>query len=270
LSRGSADAKQGETAVDDDEEPRRWIRWLIAATAAAVLVVVVIVGGTFAYIHFISGKAPAPFSLRPTAGAASGSAQASGSAPAAGQSGGQGHSPAAAKPVAGTWQVAAGSQVGYRVKEVLFGQDNVAVGRTSAVAGQLTIRGTTVTAGNFTVQMATIKSDESQRDVQFKGRIMDTAVYPTGKLTLTSPIRLAPLPAVGAGRTYAAHGSLTLHGQSRPVAFRLTADRTPTRIEASGSIPVRFSNWGIPNPSFGPVSTEKNGQLEFLLTLRKM
>ena len=238
---------------------RRWIKWL--AAAAAVLVVLV-VGGPFVYIHFISGSAPAPFSVRSAASATPGSA-------ASGQSGGSGTTAGAAKSVAGTWNVARGSQVGYRVKEVLFGQDNIAVGRTSDIAGQLTIRGTTVTAGSFTVQMATIKSDQAERDVQFNGRIMDTSAFPTGKLTLTRPISFAPLPAVGVAKTYTADGRLTLHGSTRPVTFQLTAERTKTGIEASGSIPVLFSKWGIGNPSFGPISTQNHGLLEFLLALRK-
>jgi polyisoprenoid-binding protein YceI len=236
---------------------RRWVRWLIGG--AAVLVVVV-VGGPFVYIHFISGKAPAPFSVRSAAGATPSSA-ATGSQPA--------DSGSAAKSIAGTWDVAPGSQVGYRVKEVLFGQDNVAVGRTSDISGQLTIRGTKVTAGSFTVQMATIKSDQSERDVQFNGRIMDTSAFPTGKLTLTKPINFAPLPAVGVAKTYTAAGNLTLHGSTRPVTFQLTAERTRTGIETSGSIPVLFSTWGIGNPSFGPISTQNHGLLEFLLALRK-
>jgi len=40
---------------------------------------------------------------------------------------------------------------GYRVKEVLLGQNNIAVGRTSHIKGDLTIKGTTVTAAAFTV-----------------------------------------------------------------------------------------------------------------------
>ena len=239
---------------------RRWIKWLIGG--AAVLVAVV-VGGPFVYIHFISGKAPAPFSLRSAASATPGSAATGGQSP------GSGDTTVAAKSIAGTWKIARGSQVGYRVKEVLFGQDNIAVGRTSDIAGQLTIRGTKVTAGSFTVQMATIKSDQAERDVQFNGRIMDTSAFPTGKLTLTRPISFAPLPAAGVAKTYTANGNLTLHGSTRPVTFQLTAERTKTGIEASGSIPVLFSKWGIGNPSFGPISTQNHGLLEFLLALRK-
>jgi polyisoprenoid-binding protein YceI len=226
---------------------RRWAWWL-AGTAAAV--VVLAVGGTFIYIHLISGPTPAPLSLKPSPG--------SGRPAKAGD--------AAATSLTGTWKIAPGSVVGYRVKEVLFGQNHVAVGRTGAITGHLTITGTTVTAASFTVQMATIKSDESERDVQFRGRIMDTAAYPTGTLTLTKPIALGTPPAVGVVRGYTAAADLTLHGQTRPVTFTLSAERTASQIEVSGSIPVLFATWDIPNPSFtGFVTTQNHGVLEFLL-----
>ena len=227
--------------------PRRWAWWLLGSVAA---VVVLAVGGTFVYLHVISGPTPAPLSLKPPSR--------SSSPASAGDS--------AATSVGGTWKLATGSVVGYRVKEVLFGQNHVAVGRTSTITGHLTISGTTVTAAAFTVQMATIKSDESERDVQFRGRIMDTAAYPTGTLTLTKPIALGTLPAAGVVKGYTAVASLTLHGQTRAVTFPLSAERTASEIEVSGSIPILFSNWDIPNPSFtGFVTTQNHGVLEFLL-----
>ena len=128
-----------------------------------------------------------------------------------------------------------------------------------------------MTAADFTVQMATIKSDESQRDVQFRGRIMDTSTYPTGTLTLTKPIALGALPAVGVVRTYRATADLTLHGQTRPVTFPLSAERTSGGIEVSGSIPVAVLATGTSrNPSFtGFVTTQNHGVLEFLLKLAR-
>lgn len=62
-----------------------------------------------------------------------------------------------------------------------------AVGRTTQITGNLTIRGDAATAASFTVKMATIHSDQSQRDAQFDGRIMDVSAYPTGVFTLTPP-----------------------------------------------------------------------------------
>ena len=230
---------------------RRWLQWVLVAAAA---VVVLAVGVPFIYIHFIEGPAPAPLGLGATASpGVTGSGQAT-----------------ADTPLAGTWTVTTGSRAGYRVNEVLAGQDNVAVGRTSSVAGRLTIRRTTVTAGAFTVRMATIRSDRSQRDAQFDGRIMDVATYPTGTFTLTRAISLAPVPATGKVRTYRATGNLTLHGHTRQVTFGLSAERTAAQIRISGSIPIKFADWDIPNPSFaGFVTTQNHGVLEFLLVLRR-
>ena len=232
--------------------PRRLATWLLGAVAVLAIVVV---GGAWFYIHVIEGPAPAPLSLKSsssTAGTATPGTATAGTGPAGA--------------VAGSWKVASGSIVGYRVDEVLAGQNNVAVGRTSDISGSMTIRGSSVTAASFTVQMATIKSDQSQRDAQFNGRIMNTAAYPTGTLTLTGPIGLGSLPVDGVIRTYHATADLTLHGHARPVAFTVQAERTNAGIAVSGAIPIVFADWGISNPSFaGFVTTQNNGLLEFLI-----
>lgn len=222
--------------------------WIWSLIGAAAIVVVLAVGGPFVYIHFVSGQAPARLAL-PSTG-----------------SGGQDSS---ATSLAGTWNAGPGSQAGYRVNEILFGQKNVAVGRTSSVTGHIVVNGTTVTGGTFTVDMASVKSDQSRRDVQFRGRIMDVTQYPDSTFTLTRPISLAPLPSPGAGKSYPAQGNLTLHGQRRPVTLTVHAERTGGTIRVSGSIPVAFARWDIANPSFGPVTTQNHGQLEFLLTLQR-
>jgi polyisoprenoid-binding protein YceI len=242
--------------------PRRLGVWLLGGLVALAIVVV---GGTWLYIHVVEGPAPAPLGLKsaPSSPAASAPAGSASSAPSPGA---PTTGTAAAGTVAGTWHVTTGSIVGYRVNEVLAGQNNVAVGRTSAISGSMTIHGTTVRAASFTVQMDTIKSDQSQRDEQFNTRIMDTATYPTGTLTLTSPIALGTLPADGAVRTYHATGKLTLHGQAKSVTFALQAERAGSGVEVSGSIPILFANWGIGNPSFGSfVTTQNHGELEFLV-----
>ena len=203
---------------------RRLLLWLVSGVAA---VAVLAVGGAFVYIHFISGPAPAPLSLKP---GGSGGASASGPAASAPPSA-AGHTA-----LSGTWKVARGSVVGYRVKEVLVGQNNIAVGRTHAITGTLTISGTRVTAAQFTVQMATIKSDESQRDVQFNGRIMETSTYPTGTLRLTSPIALAPVPAAGVVKVYRATAT-----------SRCTA--TPGRSASRSAPNAPAPGWRCPAPS---------------------
>jgi polyisoprenoid-binding protein YceI len=235
--------------------PRRLGIWLLGGLAG---VVILVVGGTWLYIHVVEGPAPAPLSLKSAAASPSASQSASAAATSSGS--------ASAASAAGSWRVVSGSVVGYRVNEVLAGQNNVAVGRTSDITGSMTIRGTTVTAASFTVQMDTIKSNESERDAQFNGRIMETATYPTGTLALTAPISLGTLPADGAIKTYHATAGLTLHGHTRSVTFALQAERTSAGIEVSGSIPILFADWNIGNPSFaGFVTTQNHGLLEFLV-----
>src|SRR5580658_4348497 len=119
-------------------KPRHWLRWLLAALA---VVVVLAIAGPFIYIHFFNGSTPAALSLKnQPSSTASASTAATSTATA---------STAAAGPVAGSWTVGSGSIVGYRVNEVLLGQNATAVGRTTSVTGHLTIAGTTVTAAGF-------------------------------------------------------------------------------------------------------------------------
>lgn len=232
----------------------RWLRWVIVGAA---VVVVLAVAGPFIFFHFVEGNGPAPLSLKASA------------TPSSGQPASAVSTKGGATALAGSWQLGSGSQVGYRVQEILMGQHHTAVGRSSSVTGQMVIKGTTVQTASFSVKMATIHTDSAQRDAQFDGRIMDVATYPTGTFALTKPIDLAPVPAAGTVRTYRATGQLTLHGKSVPVTFPLKAERTSSGIEVQGSIPVLFSKWGIPNPSFtGFVTTQNHGIMEFLLDFR--
>jgi polyisoprenoid-binding protein YceI len=230
-------------------------RGLTVAVAVVVGLVVLVSAGTWVYLNVLRDPPPERLTL-----------DAPPSAPSSTTTTGVAAPPAAAG-VDGTWTVAAGSEAGYRVPEVLNGQSTEAVGRTSAVTGQLTIAGSSVTAASFTVDMASVTSDEGRRDNQFRGRIMDVATHPTSTFTLGAPIALGEVPAEGERRSAAATGTLTLRGRSNPVRFDVEAERTGGTIRIAGSIPITFSDYGIPNPSAGPAQVGDEGELEFLLVL---
>jgi len=231
---------------------RRW-RWWIAGGLA--LVVVLAVGGPFVYIHFIEGPPPPKLALPSTHPTTS--------------TGRSTPAPATAK-LDGTYAVGAGSEAGYRVSEVLIGQRSTAVGRTKMISGSVTITGSQVTGAAITVDMATVSSDQSERNAQFDSRIMDVARFPTATLTLTKPIRLGTVPPVGSRATYSASATLTLRGTTRPVTFPLSAERTASGIYVLAEVPVVFADWGIANPSVGGfVTTDNSGTVEVLVDLTK-
>jgi polyisoprenoid-binding protein YceI len=240
----------------------RWVRYLVAGVVVVIAGAVV---GPFVYIHFIEGKAPAPLTQSPTATeAVSSDPQATTSDPTNGSSPG---TRTTGLTLEGTWKVSSGSVAGYRVKEVLFGQSNEAVGRTNQITGSLSAKGTTLESASFSVDLTTVTSDQSRRDGQFNGRIMDTATYPTATFKLTQPVDVGPLPAEGAAKTLTVKGNLSLHGVTKAVSFPVTASYKGSTVTVTGSVPITFADFNINNPSGGPARTEDHGEMEFSLKL---
>jgi len=249
---------------------RRPLRWLVLG---AGLVVLLAIAGPFVFIHFIEGTAPAKLTLpkeRAGTGRTTTTPAAAPTTTAAGTANAASAKLASAVALEGKWNVGAGSVAGYRVQEVLVGQQSTAVGRTEKIWGSLKISGNAVTAASFTVDMATVVSDQPQRNAQFDGRIMDVSEYPTATFVLAQPIVLGSLPALGETKQLMATGDLTMHGVTKPITFSLSAERLGASIYVLADIRTVFANWDIANPSFaGFVTTQDHGVLEVLLHLTK-
>ncbi len=174
----------------------------------------------------------------------------------------------AAGPLGGRWDVAKGSQVGYRVYEILFGFHHVAVGRTSRVTGGLVISGSQVVAADFTVAMATVQSGVAGRDVTWRDFIMNTGRYPHASFRLTRAIDIGRTPRIGQVVRDQAVGELTIRGVTRSVRFVIAGERlTVGTLDLQAAIPITFSEWHIPNPSFAVAKVGRSGTLELLLHL---
>jgi len=239
----------------------RGIRYTLIAVVAGV---VLFVGGPWVYINLIREDAPESFVDQATATTV---ATGDTAAPTTVAASDTTESSVLSDP-SGVWQVSADSLVGYRVDEVLFGQNVTAVGRTNAVVGSIEISGSEVIAAKFEVDMTTVTSDEPKRDAQFVSRIMDTLNYPTSSFVLDSPIAL-PADATSALVSHTARGTLTLRGTTKTVELTVVSSVQNGRIVVVGEIPVIFSEWGIPNPSIPGITTEDTGILEFNLVLER-
>ena len=215
--------------------------------AALIVLALLAVAGPWVYINLIKEDAPDALSLQPAVTTTAGEVQQPTNA------------------TDGEWAVVSDSVVGYRVKEILFGQDTEGVGRTSAVTGSLVIANTEVTSAEFSVDMTSLISDSSRRDRQVNNRILDTATYPTATFALNDPIALTPEALAGSDLTVNTTGTLTLRGVTKDIPVTLVARLVDNVIEVNGTIEIVFAEWQIPDPSVTAIVVEDRGLLEFLI-----
>lgn len=232
---------------------KRPVKIIVGVIAIGVLVFVV---APWVYINLIRDDAPERLTLSTTVTTTVDTV--------AGESGGE-------EPFdpSGAWSIAEGSVVGYRVEEILFGQNVTAVGRTGAVTGGIVIESESVTEGGFAVEVASITSDSSRRDGQVNGRILQTATYPRATFTLTAPIVLPVSAFEGEPTRVEATGALTLLDVTREVTVPLDVQLVDGSVNIVGAIPIVFDEWNIPDPSTGGIAVDPQGVLEFSLVLIK-
>lgn len=221
-------------------------RRVVIGVGSLAALVLLVIGGTYLYVNVISGDAPEPLTLETSP------------PPAIGGDAG----------LDGTWTVAGGSEAGYRVDEVLNGQDNTVVGRTSDVTGQITVAGDEATEGEVTVDMTTVTTDSGSRDGQFRGPIMQTDQFPASTFTLTSPVPLTGLDS-GGPISVTATGDLTVRDVTQSIEIQLDVQRSGDGVQVAGSGEIQFSDFDVSPPDLGFVKVEDHGTVEFLLTLSR-
>ena len=197
---------------------------LISAVAVAALAVL---AGAGAYAYFFSGLRTSPTALGLSSPSPTSSTTASTT------TGG-----------AGTWQVASGSLVGYRVTEKFAGQSSTheAVARTGEVTGQITISqsGSTyrMTGAKITVQLANLASIDTVAGFNVRNRdgivqrSLDVSSFPTAVFE-ADPVDLPADVATGQAVTVSVPGKLTIHGVTRSVTATGQLRVSGSRVRSS-------------------------------------
>lgn len=237
--------------------PRRI--WIPAVALGAVL----LFGGGATYAYFFSGLRQSPSALT----LATPSASPIASSAATTSSGG-----------AGTWSIASGSLVGYRVNEQFVGQSSShqAVARTSDVTGTVVITqsGSTfeMTSTTITVQLANLASVDSvagynvvNRD-RIVQRSLDVSSFPTATFTAQS----VTLPAgadSGQAVTFSVPGQLTVHGVTKTVTANLQLRVSGATAQIAGTINTNMTDFGVSPPSIGFTTVQPAVTIEFSLNL---
>ncbi len=228
--------------------------WIPIAAVAALAVL----GSAGAYVYFFSGLRTSPPSLALASPSASPSNAASASA--------------------GTWQIASGSVVGYRVKEQFVGQtsSHEAVARTGDVTGQVTIgqSGTSyqMTSANVTVQLANLASVDQVAgyNVTNRDRIVQRSLSVSSFPTAVFEAQSVTLPAgaeTGQTVTVSVPGKLTVHGVTKDVTATLQLRVSGSTAQIAGSIPTNMTDYGISPPNVGFTTVQPEVTIEFQLNL---
>lgn len=229
--------------------PEHRRRWLMGTVVVVVVAVSAIVGGPWLYARVIMPDPREALTL---------------STPAA-------TTPAqvpASEDIDGSWQIGEGSQAGYRLGEVLSGEQVTVVGRTDKVLGSVVVAGGALTQAEIVVDTASIATDESARDAYFR-RALDTTTYPQAVFTLAEPADVSAVGTTTEAVAVQAAGTLTFHGVTHPVTVDLQVRRTVDGVEVAGQVPITLSDFGLEAPDLGFVTVEPTGSVELLLVLTR-
>lgn len=229
--------------------PEHRRRWLIGTLVVVVLAVSAIVGGPWLYARVIMPDPREALTLSTPAP----------TVPV--------QVPATAD-INGAWQVSDGSQAGYRLGEVLSGEQVTVVGRTEKVTGKVVVAGGALTQAEVVVDTASIATDESARDAYFR-RALDTTAYPEAVFTLAEPADVSAVGTTAEAVAVQAAGTLTFHGVSHPVTVDLQVRRTTDGVEVAGQVPITLGAFGLDAPDLGFVTVEPTGSVELLLVLTR-
>ncbi|MGN6693285.1 MAG: YceI family protein [Aquihabitans sp.] len=232
----------------------------------AVAAVVVVLGGVAVWYFLLRDDAPPELSVDSTSGGGSDTSQTT-----------TGTTP---ESLDGTWSVQEGGDTtaGFRIKESFASglTDHTAVGRSEDVTGSITIDGTQITEGSFTVGLnSLVFTDDpgipvANRANALKQNGLQTDTFPEATFELTEPIDFGKEPAEGETVTATATGDLNLHGVTKPVTFDVEAKIVgdTIRVATADPVPVALADYDIEKPTLGPVADiDDAGSFEFLVVL---
>lgn len=220
-------------------------RRALVTVAVVFGVVAAFTAGPWVYAQFIAPEAPPPMAVSTTMT----------TAPAA---------PQVIHPD-GEWVAAEGSEAGYRIAEVLSGQEVVVVGRTEQVSGSLTVIDGVLEQARVVVDVASVTTPESARDAYFR-RALDTTTYPEAAFELTEPVDVSDVG--GPDLAVELVGTLTLRGTSVPTTVDAVVHVGRDGLEVAGSAPITLEAFGLTAPDLPFVTVEPTATIEVLLHLR--
>lgn len=148
------------------------------------------------------------------------------------------------------------SEARYRAQEELASIGATeAVGRTNAFVGQILFGedGLPLACSRFDVDLRTLQSDSARRDNYLYDNTLETGEFPLATFVVTAVEGLDGPLAEGTETDFTMIGNLSLHGETRLVAWETTATRDGDALIGTAATTFAMPDFAIKPPVVGPV-----------------
>lgn len=161
------------------------------------------------------------------------------------------------------------TSVGFTFFEILPSDRRETSGSTQAVEGYATIEGGTLKAGEITVDMAEVSTDNERRDINVRTKILNTNQYPTATFSVTEPADVSRVPGDGTPGKVTLDGEMEIRGETRPLSHEFDVLRDGDRLILSGDVLIDRHEYGVESPDFVAAKIDDTGELNIRIALEK-
>lgn len=132
------------------------------------------------------------------------------------------------------------------------------IGSTTEVSGELTLNTDNpdlLDAATFTVNMASLETDQSRRDNWLKDNALQSGQFPEATFVATGTTGLTNDMANGSDVSFQLNGDLTVRDVTNSVTFDVTAVLNGDTISGVATLPLNMTDFGIEPPNFADTLT---------------
>lgn len=151
------------------------------------------------------------------------------------------------------------SKATYTVNEKFLNRQlpNDAVGSTSAITGEVVVENGEVKPSKVTVDLRTLKSDESRRDQRIRTQGLESDKYPFAEFLIEKAD--AKIPADGSEVTLKLTGTMKIHDTAKPFTFEAKASLKGGTLVIHADQSFDMTEFGITPPSIAGMLTVNPG-----------
>lgn len=157
------------------------------------------------------------------------------------------------------------TEASYSIEETFLNQNNAlntAIGRTSAVQGQLSLNYADPTQsafGEFVVDISTLTSDRSMRDNRIRREWLESSKFPLATFTVKEVRNFPANPQEGQVIAFQLVGDLKIKETSREMTWDVTATLTGDKLTGVATIAFLLADFNIPVPNVAGILSVTDG-----------